>query len=344
MKKKTLSSYLGMGNPWMKLFSLLCCNNIGPRGSKGGDTLSVRTVGWSVWLRMFQKECRGIFGHRPCFVSILAGALLMIFSGQSAHAYILRGPHLLELLTRQYGNPGSLMVVQKVLFYEAASGKVLTEADETLRYVFPNVFRSDSISPNASRVHLVSGEKTLTVIDEKIVANDETLFDLYKDILLYRSRESLGKKLTAAGIDTTLTCMGRFQDRIAVVLGSEKSDEQVSQVWVDKETFQPIRWVLVDDSIDTPGADLEIRYDDWRQVKHTWYPMHVAIYKGGGMVREIRVQAVRVGPSFPKGLMDVESLQMKYLQSMPKQLDPSVDGELNEIEKTINEFRKRIEE
>ena len=268
----------------------------------------------------------------------------MVFPGQRSYAYILRGPHLLELLTRQYGNPGSLMVVQKVLFYEAASGKVLTEADETLRYVFPNVFRSDSVSPHASRVHLVSGGKTLTVIDEKIVANDETLFDLYKDILLYRSRESLEKKLTAAGIDTALTCMGRYQGRVAVVLGSEKSDEQVSQVWVDKETFQPRRWVLVDGSTDTPGTILEIRYDDWRQVKRTWYPMHVAIYKGGGMVREIKVEALRVDPSFPKGLLDAESLEIKYLQSMPKQSDTSVDGELSEIEKTINEFRKRIEE
>jgi len=157
--------------------------------------------------------------------------------GQASHAYILRGPHLLELLTKQYGATESLMVVQKVLFYEAASGKILAEADETLRYVFPDVFRSDSISPYASRLHLLSGGKTLTVIDDKIVANDETLFDLYKDILLYRTRELLGKRLAAAGIDTSLTCLGRFEGKIAVVLGSEKSDERVSQVWVDKETL-----------------------------------------------------------------------------------------------------------
>ena len=328
----------------MKLFSILHCIHIRSVGSKGCDTMSAHTFGWSDWFRVWLKKCWTASCSYACVVSILACALFIISSGQNSHAYILRGPHLLELLTKQYGNPGSLMVVQKVLFYDSVSGKILTEADETLRYVFPNVFRSDSISPHASRVHLVSGGKTLTVIDEKIVAYDETLFDLYKDILLYRSRESLGQKLVAVGIDTTLTCMGRFEGRVAVVLGSEKPDERVSQVWVDKETFQPIRWVLVDDSADTPTTTLEIRYDDWRQVKRTWYPMHVAIYKGGGMVREIRVEALRVDPSFPIGLLDVESLQVKYLQSMPKLLDTSVDGELSEIEKTINEFRKRIEE
>ena len=277
----------------------------------------------------------------------LAAILLCVLSvtipGQSSHAYILRGPHLLELLTRQYASPESLIVVQKVLFYDAASGSVLAAADETLRYVFPDGFRSDSISQNAARIHLVSRGKVLTIIDEQIVARNETLFDLYKDILLYRSRELLRKRLAAAGIDTSLTCLGRFEGKIALVLGSEKSDERVSQLWVDKETFQPMRWLLVDGMAEAPGTVMEIRYNDWRQVSRTWYPMHVAIYKGGAMVREIRVEALRVNPSFPKGLLDAENLEIKYLQSMPNNSDTSVDGELSEIEKTINEFRKRIE-
>ncbi len=304
------------GNPFMNMFLMLRCN----------INVAIKRP------------------HSRWFVAILICALFMTFSGRMSHAYILRGPHLLELLTQQYGKSKSLMVVQKVLFYEAASGEVLVEADETLRYLFPNVFRSDSISRNASRIHLVSGGKTLTVIDQKIVTNDETLFDLYKDILLYRSRESLGKRLAAAGIDTSLTCLGRFEGRIAVVLGSEKPNERVSQVWVDKETFQPMRWVLVGGTDEAPGLAVEIRYDDWRQVNHTWYPMHVAIYKGGGIVREIRVEALRVNPSFPKALLDAERLEIKYFQSMPEKLDTSVEGELREIEKTINEFRKRIEE
>ena len=276
-------------------------------------------------------------------IAILICAFFMMFPGRS-HAYILRGPHLLALMTEQYGKSKSLMVVQKVLFYESASGRVIVEADETLRYLFPDNFRSDSTSQHASRVHLVSGGQTLTVVDQKLVANDVTLFDLYKDILLYRSGESLGKRLTAAGIDTSLTCLSRFEGRIAVVLGSEKPDARVSQVWVDKETFQPMRWVLADEADDMPGAAVEIRYDDWRQVNNTWYPMHVAIYKNGGIVREIRVEAMRVNPSFPKELFDAERLKSKYFQSMPEGSDTSVEGELSEIEKTINEFRKRIEE
>ena len=281
---------------------------------------------------------------KPWFVTILICAVFMIFPGRCLHAYILRGPHLLALMIQQYGKTKSLMVVQKVLFYETASGEVTVEANETLRYRFPDIFRSDSISQHASRIHLVSGGEALTVVDQKIVANDETLFDLYKDILLYRSRELLAKRLAAAGIDTALTCLGRFEGRTAVVLGSEKPGERVSQLWVDKETFQPMRWVLVEGTDDAPEMTTEIRYDDWRQVNNTWYPMQVVIYKDGNMVREVKVETMRVNPSFPKGMLDVERLKIKYFQTIPERPDTSVEGELSEIEKTINEFRKRIEE
>lgn len=278
-------------------------------------------------------------------ITILLVCIVVVFNyGHQAWAYILRGPHLLELMTRQYGTAKTLMVFQNVRFYEPESATVLAEAEETLRYLFPFDFRSDSTSQNATRIHLISEGKVLTVVDEKIVANQETSFDLYKDILLYRTREHLKKRLSSLGIDTSLTCLGRFNGRIAIVLGSERPNDPVSQVWVDKETLQPMRWRLVSDSGDTEPTDFEIRYDEWRQINKTWYPMITGIYKGGALEREIRVQTLRVNSSFPKRLFDTELMEFQYLQSLVESPDQSVDGELSEIEKTINDFRKRIEE
>jgi len=279
--------------------------------------------------------------RRPIVVAVI---LLTFVLGQRVQAYILRGPHLLSLMTQQYGRAKSLMVTQKVQFFGQSSGDVIAEAEETLRYVFPSAFRSDSTSQNATRIHLMSNGRTLTVIDDKIVVNDETLFDLYKDILLYRSRELLERRLTFAGVDTSLTCLGRFKGRIAVVLGAEKAQERVSQLWVDKETFRPIRWIFVSSSAETPETVMEIRYGDWRKVKRTWYPMLVGIYRDGELTREIKVAALRVNAAFPKRMFDPEYMEATYHQSVSEHQEGSVDGELSEIEKTINEFRKRIEE
>jgi len=296
------------------------------------------------WVLLMLERSQTIATICQRFIAGFFSILMIAVIGLPAQAYILRGPHLLELMTQQYGAVQTLMVFQNVRFYEPESATVLAEAEETLRYLFPFDFRSDSTSQNATRIHLVSEGKVLTVVDEKIVANQETSFDLYKDILLYRTREHLKKRLTSLGIDTSLTCLGRLNGRIAIVLGSERPNEQVSQVWVDKETLQPMRWRLVADSGDTQPTDFEIRYDEWRQVNKTWYPMIIGIYNGGALEREIRVQALRVNSSFPKRLFDTELMEVQYLQSLVESPDQSVDGELSEIEKTINEFRKRIEE
>jgi hypothetical protein len=72
--------------------------------------------------------------------------------------------------------------------------------------------------------------------------------------------------------------------------------------------------------------------------------MQVDIYKDKVLVKKISVAGIRVNPSFPADMLDVGQMEIKYLQSTMDSATPSVDGELNEIEKTINEFRKRIEE
>ena len=46
----------------------------------------------------------------------------------------------------------------------------------------------------------------------------------------------------------------------------------------------------------------------------------------------------------PQRLFDTQLMEVQYFQSESESQDQSVDGELSEIEKTINEFRKRIEE
>ena len=259
------------------------------------------------------------------------------------HAYILRGPHILELMTQKYGKPGSMLVSQKVLFYHAGETGT-TEVSETLRYIFPETFRSDSISENSERIHVKSKGDTMTVIDGKIAITAETMFDIYKDILLYRSRELLRARLSALGVDMSVVAFGRFQDKIAFVIGAEKTDDPVSQVWIDKDSFLPIRWLMKAHGSDAKKMGMEIRYSEWRQIDNAWYPMQIGFYQDEKPIREIRVEALRMNLSFPRDLFDIERLKAKYMLAAPEVKDGSVSGEISEIEKSINEFRKKFEQ
>jgi outer membrane lipoprotein-sorting protein len=284
-----------------------------------------------------------LFRHRRCL--LIFGFVIPVWLAGTvpAVAYILRGPHVLELMTNSLGSAKTLMVSQRVMFYGDPLGSVPVEAGEILRYVFPDTFRCDSQSKNAKRIQLVSNGEELTVVDGKIAVADTSQFDLYKDILLYRSRKVLSRRLSDLGIDVSLTRLARFQKRIMLVLGAEMPDTAVNQIWVDKETFQPVRWLMPGENVDGGRMIWEMRYSDWRQVNGAWYPMHIQFFKNDRMVREIRVEKMTVNPEFSPELFDMARLRLTHLPEPVESDGGSVSDELDEVQETIDEFRKKFE-
>jgi len=274
---------------------------------------------------------------------LLTIGLLLVFSIVPAGAYILRGPHIIDLMVREMGKPDTLLISQRVSYYNDLFEEGVVEARETVRYVFPDTFRSDSISEHAERIWLVTRGERLTIVDGRVAANDAFPFDAYKDILLYRSRPLLSTRLSHLGVDTQASSFERFEGRIVLVLGTESPDETVSQVWVDKETLRPTRWLM-------PGRDgegrhlmREVRYLDWRQVNSVWYPMRMAFFEDGILLQEIQVERMKVNLTFPNELFDVARLRVEHAVPAEGADNEAVSEELNEVQETIDDFRKKYE-
>lgn len=273
------------------------------------------------------------------FISI--AVLLWFFV--PANAYLLQGPHLLELMTQNIGRTESLFVSQKLVIYDDSFKDGSIELKETLKYIFPEKFRSDIVSKNIKSIHVVSKGISLTVIDGKTVAGHETLFDLYKDIVLYNSRSALLQRLARLGINESVSSLGRFQNKPVYVIGAQYPDESISQIWLNKDTFRPFRWII---NSRKPGGrldSLEVRYFKWRKIRKIWYPMHIEFYQDDKLVRMIEVDEIKVNPGFSAGLFDINRLKSTYPQStqvLSKQHQP---GELSEVQKMIEEFKKIYE-
>ncbi len=260
-----------------------------------------------------------------------------------ANAYVLQGPHLVELLTKNIGTTKSLFVSQKLVFYDESFKEGSIELKETLKYIFPEKFRSDIVSKNSKRIHVVSKGRSLTVIDGKTVAGLETIFDRYKDIILYNSRSALVQKLAHLGINVSVSSLGRFENKPVYVLGAQYPDESVSQIWLNKDTFRPFRWII---NSKKPGGRidfLEIRYYKWRKISKIWYPMHIEFYQDDSLIRMIEVDEIKLDPGISAGLFDINRLKSTYpknTQVLPKQHQT---GELSEVQKMIEEFKKIYE-
>jgi outer membrane lipoprotein-sorting protein len=266
-----------------------------------------------------------------------------ILTAPPSHAYVLHGYHLLDLMRREMGTARSLEVIQKLTIQESALPTEAIAVQETVSYRFPVAFRSEFASAVGEHIQIFSNGRALTVVDGHIVSDTESEFDHYKDIFLFNTRELLIKCLSQLGVAADVSSVGRFQGRIAYVLGAQYPDETVPQLWLDKETFRPMRWLLKPASAGNLSEALEVRYGDWRKVSSIWYPERIEFYLGDRLLRRMQVQRTRVNPKFSKRLFDVAYLKSIYPYAAVPPPAQGESGGKNDIQRTIDRFRKLFE-
>ncbi len=275
--------------------------------------------------------------------SVFFSFIIFIFFYTPINAYVIPGPHLLELMIKKLGTEKSLLISQELLLYDVSAEKNIVKLKETLKYNFPEKFRSDIQSEQTKRIYVFSLGAALTVIDNKIVSNTETRFDCYKDVFLYRSGILLQNRLSLQGVDTSVSSLGRFQNKIIYVIGAKNPDQSVSRIWLDKNTFQPVRWIIIGKGNKSSGDVLEIRYGNWRRTNKTWYPKHIEFYHNDVLVREIYVDKIKINPSFSDEIFDIEHLKSVYPDVSQVEQDKDDSQGLRDIQKTIKEFKKLYE-
>ena len=127
------------------------------------------------------------------------------------------------------------------------------------------------------------------------------------------------------------------------MLGAQYPDETVPQLWLDKETFRPMRWLLKPASAGNLSEALEVRYGDWRKVSSIWYPERIEFYLGDRLLRRMQVQRTRVNPKFSNRLFDVAYLKSIYPYAAVPPPAQGESGGKNDIQRTIDRFRKLFE-
>ena len=238
-------------------------------------------------------------------------ALLLILGllfPAAASAFVPQAPHLFYMMTKKLGRAKTLRVEQVVEIppyrpAESAGKEALVETTllrEVSYYAFPGRYRSLLTSEGESRDHLFLPEGSATLIAGERVEGIEASMDRYKALILLRNRKVLLRYLTLAGVGVEVTSLGRFQGGIHYVVGARPSDETSPQVWVDRETLLPSRWI-------TGEHGLEIRYMGWRKFGKAWYPREIRFLVGGKVVRRILVESVIEGKPVPESLFRLDT-------------------------------------
>ena len=276
-------------------------------------------------------------------IAAILGYTLLSAACSAAFAYVLQGPHILDLMGQNIGRAHRLRVTQQLLIHGDGREENPEALPEVLRSVYPGKIRSDIQTENIRRIHVVSGDADLTIIDGEIVEAAPTRFDSYTEILRFQPRPVLVDRLFRYGVDTEVSSLGRFEGRIAYIVGSHYPGTGVSQLWVDQKTFRPLRWIIAGKGPDSPGEFLDIRYFEWKPVGKIWYPFRVEFHSGNRMVREIRVEDVVVDPVFDESLFDIQQVRSLYRPPLPEDGGKIGEEAISEVQKVIEDFRRKYE-
>ena len=275
------------------------------------------------------------------FIAAFSVMLVTTAAHDLAGAYVLEGPHVLELAAGAMGKIATLQADQKLLIYPQTPETEPTVFDETATYVMPERFRSDIDSDQVRRTHLVFADYSLTVIDGRMAVG-ENPFDLYQRLLRSRTRPRLMRTLNRLGVETAISSLGRLEETVVFVLGARYPDESVSQLAVDKKTFLPIRLLLVDRGSEAAGSHLEIYYRNWQKAQSGWFPLQVVFYINGRLAREIRVADLRINPSIPSDMMDLEALKASVARHDANTPQGQKQEAVEAVQQAVQDFQKKF--
>ncbi|MBU0996240.1 MAG: hypothetical protein KJ737_27390 [Proteobacteria bacterium] len=271
----------------------------------------------------------------------MAGVSLFFIS--TASAYVLSGPHILHKMIGKLGKTGTLLVSGELKLYEEDFLKNYISVTETSSFSFPDKFRSDTVSGDTQKIFVSSFENSVTIVNEEVTSLKESIYDAYKDILLYRSDELIQPSLKRLGIDTSVSSVGRFHGRLVYVVGANYPDESVSQVMVDKKTFLPIRLILVRKSINATQNVLDVSYLDWKKKGKTWCPGKIQFFLDNRISREFTMTNMVVNPSLSESIFDISHLKTIYQNRVEENAEEARPEKVDEVQKTIDDFSKMYE-
>lgn len=282
---------------------------------------------------------------RPRWRYLLACLAVTCWLG-TAGAYVLEGPHVLELMVKKLKGASTLHVQQQVVIEDPMVSPLPVTLAENLYYNYPDRFRSETLHNDTQRILVTTPGQALTVVDNAIASSEEGRFDRYKDPLLYLSRKLLHQILASHGVDVGLTSLGRWDDELVYVIGAQYPDESVSQVWVDKERFLPVRWINIfpGESESEAPERLEFVYRNWQKQGGVWYPHQIETYHNQKRVRMTQVMKLSSNVPLQAELFNISHLMTLYQPvEASAQDDQTGQTQMEEVERTIDSFKKKFE-
>lgn len=151
------------------------------------------------------------------------------------------------------------------------------------------------------------------------------------------NRESFNMWASRMGLQLGKSLLWRFEGRPVWVIGAIQVDEPGTQLWVDVDSFLPVRLLVSSDVPQQPGG--EVRFSDWKAIQGIHYPYAIQVSRQGFILQDIRVQQIDAQPA--AGQQPAEGQPKETSPALPEgSYSPSKD--LKPVHQAIEEMKQRM--
>ena len=232
---------------------------------------------------------------------------LILFAVSSVgHASILPSSFMVEMMCKKHQGIKNVSVVQTVNFPDAGVSLTETLSVDYQTGNWESRLKDESGNEVSSKKAAFTGPKASTVA-------------LTTLILFQTQCPELIRELKQAGLPVRLedekeiTSFDRFEGRVAWVIGKNKEQMADAQLWIEKDTFLPLRFL----------KKTELRFGAHRFQDGFQYPSEMSYWNSDKKLIQIDLKEIRVNS--PKLRVDSSSSKGGAASSLSSEIKQSVD-------------------
>lgn len=273
--------------------------------------------GLIAWMcsKMFRNDQKTV-GHRsPGAIRLIS---VCIFGWIVMSGFIPQGNQIVDRMLVSLGGCSALKIIQEI-----------TNPDRSTATVTDSITFQQDGTANRSR----NGGQAIPLFSD----DSMNRMELGAMLPWCRNRVSFSQWALRMGLQLEKSALWRFEGKPVWILGASKADDPVTQLWVDVDSFLPVRLIVSSDGSQQPNG--EIRFSDWKMIQGIHYPYAIQISRQGFVLQDIRVQQIDAQPETgtkpadgQSGLVQPESPDAGYQPSEA----------LKPVHQAIEELKQRV--
>jgi|GEM_PF-5067928 len=233
---------------------------------------------------------------------------LVLFLPVSALGYIPSAHFIIRMMLQRNQAIQDVTVEQTTAIFDDKSGYEGLQVREVLYLKFPDRYRLDTTLPNETKTTICSQGKMLTIVGNEVISHAPDEKITFKAFIINHSVDEVIQLLRSRNVNIERMGLGRFNGKIAYIIGANETETELPQLWIDKDRFLPLRFIAKEKKKESV-TKVEVRYLNYRRIHGKFqYPSTVEFYNDNILTLRYQIEKVVVNNLVPDKLFNIKTI------------------------------------